>query len=100
FLFISAVLAHETFEAGPRFDERAVGGEVRVAGPAFLARELIDFGKEQPRHFRREHALIIFGEETVIETAFAELAVQEPQPKQIVGELLAKAPLAAHAVER
>jgi hypothetical protein len=33
FLLVGAVLAHETFQAGPRLDERAVGGEMLVAGP-------------------------------------------------------------------
>lgn len=47
FFRILAILAHKTFHSRPGLDQGAVGGEVFVAGPLFLARELIDLGKEQ-----------------------------------------------------
>lgn len=87
--FIRAVPADEALQAGPRFNQGAVGGKVFVAGPFFLAGELIDFGKEEAGHLRREHALIILGEGAVVEAALGKLPVQKPKPEQIVGELLA-----------
>src|ERR1043166_3420611 len=44
---VLAVFAHETLETGPRFNQRAVGGEMLVAGPAGLAGQIVDFGEEQ-----------------------------------------------------
>ena len=70
-----------------------------VAAPAFLAREVIDFSEEEFGHVRRKHALIVLGKDAVVEAAFGKFAVQKPEPKQIIGELLAKEPFAAHAVK-
>jgi hypothetical protein len=70
-----------------------------VARPAFLARKIIDFGKEELRHVGGEHALVVLGEDAVVKAAFAQLAVKKPEPEQIVAELLAKEPFAAHAIE-
>jgi hypothetical protein len=47
FLLIPAVLADETFQAGPGLDQRAIDGEVVITGPAFLPRNVIDLGEEQ-----------------------------------------------------
>src|ERR1022692_1930644 len=99
FLRIPAILAHETLQAGPRFDEGAVGGEVSVAGPALLAREIIDLGEEKFGDLGGKDALIVLGEDAVVEAALAELTVKEPKPEQIVGKLFAEKPLAAHTVE-
>ena len=96
---IGPVLAHEAFQAGPRFDERAVGGEVGVAAPAFLAAEIIDLGEEELGHVSGEDALVVLGEDAVVKAAFAELTVQEPEPEQIVAKLLAEEAFAAHGVE-
>ena len=71
-----------------------------VTGPAFLTRQIINLREEQFGHVGREHALIVLGENTVVETAFAELAVEEPEVEQIVAELLAEEPFTAHGVER
>ena len=99
FLRIRPVFADKAFQAGPRFDERAVGGEVVVTGPAGLPAQVIDFHEEESGHIGREHALIVLGKDAVVETAFVELPVQKPKPEQIVAELLAKEPFAAHAVK-
>ncbi len=99
FLGIRPVLPNETFQARPRFDQGAVGGEVFVARPAFLPREVIDFGKEEFRHVGGKHPLVILGKDAVVETAFTELPVEEPKPEQIVAELVAEEPLAADAVK-
>lgn len=96
---ISPVLAHEAFEAGPRFDERAVGGEMRVAAPAFLAAQVIDLGEEELGHVGGQDALVVLGEDAVVKAAFAELPVQKPEPEQIVAELFAEEAFAAHGVE-
>jgi hypothetical protein len=96
---VRTVFADEAFQAGPRFDEGAVNGEVLVAGPAVLAREVIDLGEEEPGHVGGEHALIVLGEDAVVEAALAQFAVEEPEPEQIVAELLAEEPFAAHAVK-
>ena len=100
FLCVRAVLADKTFQTGPRFNQGTVGGEVFVARPAFFPREVIDFGEEQFRHVRGEHALIVLGKNAVVKAAFIELAVKEPKPKQIVTELFAEEPFTADAVKR
>lgn len=96
---VTAVFAHEAFAAGPGFDQGAVGGEVLVVGPAFLAGKVIDFGEEQPGHAGVEPAVVILGEGAVVEAAFGQLAVEKPQPEQIVADLLAQEALAAHGVK-
>src|SRR5271163_389300 len=99
FLLIPAILADEAFQAGPRLDQRAVGGEVFITGPAFLAREVIHFDKEQLGNFGGEDALVVLGEDAVVEAALAELAVQKPEPEQIIAELFAEEPFAAHTIQ-
>ena len=96
---IRAVLADKAFQAGPRFNQRAVGGEVVVARPPFLPRKVIDFGEEKLRHVGGENPLIVLGKNAVIEAAFAVFTVKEPEPEQIVAELLAEEPFAADAVK-
>ena len=96
---IGPVLAHEAFQAGPRFDERAVGGEVGVAAPAFLTAQVIDLGEEEFGHVGGKDALVVLGEDAVVKAAFAELPVQEPEPEQIVAELLAEEAFTADGVE-
>ena len=71
-----------------------------ITGPALLAREIIDFGKEQLRHLGGEYAVIVLGEDAVIEAAVAELAIQKPEPEQIVAELVTEEPFTAHTVQR
>lgn len=46
----------DCFQAGLRFEERAVGGEVFAARPACLARRSVSFGEEELGHGRRERA--------------------------------------------
>ena len=99
FLLISTVLAHETLETSPRLDERAVGSEVLITGPALLAREIINLGKEQLGDISREDPLVVLGKGAMIEAPFTELTIQEPQPEQIVAQLLTEQSLAAYAVE-
>jgi hypothetical protein len=94
------VLADETLQAGPRFNERAAGSEVFVAGPALLAREVIHFGEEEFGHVGGEDALVVPGEDAVVEAARTELAVEELEPEQIVAKRFAEEPLAANRVER
>lgn len=96
---VGTVLAHETLQAGPRFDEGAVCGGMFIAGPAALARELIDFGETELGDVGRKHAVVVLGQDAVIEAALAELAVQKAEPEQVVAQLLAEEPLTAHAVE-
>lgn len=96
---VGAIPAHEALEAGPRFDQRAVDREGLVTDPAFLARQLIELGKEQLGHVGREHPLVVLGKDAVIGTALATFAVQKPEPEQIVAKLYAEEPLGAHAVE-
>jgi hypothetical protein len=99
-LGLAAVLAHEALEAGPRFNPRTIGTEVLVAGPAVLTRQRIDLRKENPRHIRRKHSLVVLGNDAVVEAAFAEFAIQKPKPEQIVAELFAEKPLAADTGKR
>ena len=97
---IRAVLADETFQARPRFDERAAGGKMFIARPTCGARQVIDFQKKQFRHVGGETARAVLGKAAVVKAAFAELAVEEPKPEEIVAELFAEAAFAADAVER
>ena len=94
-----AILARETFQAGPGLNEGAVGGEVFVAGPAFLPGEVVDFDKEEFGDLGGKDALIVLSEDAMVKTTLAELAVQEPKPEQVVAQLLAEEPFAAHTVE-
>ena len=96
---IRAVFTDEALQTGPGFDQGAVGGEGFVARPAFLPREVIDFGEEQFRHVGGEHPLVVLGKDAVVETACGELAVQKPEPEQMVAELFAKKPFTADAVK-
>lgn len=93
-----AVLAHQALQAGPRFDERAVGGVGLVAGPAFPARQVIDLDKEEPGHVGGEHAWRVLGEDAVMEAAPAPFTVEEPGPEQVGAGPFAEEPFAAHAV--
>ena len=97
---IRAVLADETFQARPRFDQRPGGGEVCGARPACGARPVIDFAEKQFRHGGGADACVVLGKNAVVETARGKLAVQKPAPEEIVTKLFAAEPLAADAVER
>jgi hypothetical protein len=97
---VAAILAHETLQARPGFDQRAVGGEGFVAGPAFLPAQVIDFHEEESGHVGGEHALVVLGKDAVVKAAFAKLAVQKPEPEQMVTELFAEETLAADAIKR
>ncbi len=70
-----------------------------VAGPAFLAGKIIHLGEEEFGHVGGEHALVVLGEDAGVEAAFVELAVEEPEPEQIVAELFAEEALAADGVK-
>ena len=96
---ICPIFADEAFQARPRFNQRAVGGEMIVAGPAGLPAQVIDFEEEELGHLGGEHTLVVLGKNAVVETAFVELPVQKPEPEQIVAELLAKQPFTADAVK-
>jgi hypothetical protein len=98
-LCIRAALADKILQAGPRLDERAVGDEVLVVDPAFVAGEVIDLGEEERGDVGRKRAILVLGEDAGIEAALAELAVQKPVPEQIVAELFAKEALAADTIE-
>ena len=98
-LAVGAVLAHEALEAGPSLDQCAVRSEMFIAGPAFLARKVIDLRKEQLGYVSREHPFIVLSKDAVVEATLTELTVQEPEPEQIVAQLLAKEPFAAHTIE-
>jgi hypothetical protein len=98
-LLIPAVLADKALQAGPGLDQRPIGSKMFITGPTFLARQLINFCEEQLGNLRREDALIVLGENAVIEAAFGKLAVQKPEPEQIVTKLFAEEPFAAHTVE-
>ncbi len=80
-LLVYAVLTHVTLEVGPGLDQRAIRGEVFIAGPAFLAGEVIELGEEPLADLNHQHALIVLGEDPVVEAPFAELTVQESQPE-------------------
>ena len=65
----------------------------------------VDLGAQSRFHFGHGHiggedALVVLGEDAVVEAALAELTIQEPEPEQIVAELFAEELLAAHGVER
>ena len=85
FGLILPVLADKALQTGPRLDQRAVGGEVLVAGPALLPRQIIDLHKEQLRGIGREHPLIVVGKHRRIKAAFVQLPVEKPKPQEIVG---------------
>ena len=99
FLRIRAVLADKAFQAGPRFNQCAVGGEVVIARPAFLPRKVVDFSEEKLRHVGGKNSLVVLGKDAVIEAAFAVFAVKEPEPEKIVAELFAEEPFAADTVK-
>ena len=96
---VGSILANEAFQTGPRFNECAVGGEMLVAGPALLPGNIVDFGKEELGHVSGEHALIVLRKDTVVEATLGKLAVEKPQPEQVVAELLTEQPFAADGVE-
>src|SRR5262249_5805517 len=98
-LLIATVFAHEALETGPGLNQGAIGRKMFVAGPAFLSRKVIDLSEEQFGDLCREHSLIVLGEDTVVEATLAELTVQEPEPKQIVAQLLTEKPFATNTVE-
>lgn len=79
---------------------RAVGGEGFVAGPAFLPAQIIDCDEKESGHVGGKHAVVVLGKAAVVKAPFAELAVQRPKPEEIVAELFAEQPFAAHAVKR
>lgn len=64
-----------------------------------LPRHVIDLSEEEVGHVGGEDALVVLGIDAGIEGALAQLAVEEPEPEEIVAELLADGPFAAHAVE-
>jgi len=96
---ISAVFADEAFLARPRLDERAVGGEVVVTGPARLPAQSYTSRKKSWATSAESNALVVLGKDAVVETALVELPVEKPEPEQIVAELLAKQPFTADAVK-
>ena len=99
-LGIRPVLADKALETRPRLDERAIRGEMRVARPPFLPREVIDFGEEELGHGGGEDALVVLGEDPGVEAALTEFAIQKSEPEQIVAELFAEEPFAADGIER
>src|SRR5690606_21286031 len=42
---VTAILANEALHARPRFDQRSVSGEVLVAHPALLTRQIVNLGE-------------------------------------------------------
>ena len=95
FLGVCAVLADEALQAGPRFDERAIGGEVVVDGPAGLAGEGIHFGEEFSDAAERTRSYLA----KTLWSKLPSLNSRRTQPEQIATELPQK-PFAAHAVTR
>ena len=70
-----------------------------VVGPVLPAYQIENLGEEQRGHVVREHALKVLGKDAVVNTPLAEPAVEEPRPEQVIAELLAEEPLAAHGAE-
>ena len=96
---IRPVFADEAFQARPRFDQRAVGSEMVVTGPAGLPAQVIHFKEEESGHVGGEHALVVLGKNAVVEASFMELPIQKPEPKQIVAKLFAQEPFTADTVK-
>jgi len=99
FLVIGSVLADKALQARPRFNQRAVSGEVFIAGPAFLPAQVIDFEEEELGHVGGKDPVVVLGKDAVVEAAFGKLAVKEPEPEQIVAELFAEEAFTANTVE-
>src|SRR5512133_3844410 len=99
-IFRLLALRPEALQARPRLDERAVHREVLVAHEAGAASRLHDLGEELRRHFMFEQSLPVPREGRVVEALLDAIHVEEPAEQQVVVELLAEEPLAAHAVER
>jgi len=97
---VGTILAHETFQTGPGLDQGAVGTEVLVTGPLFLAAELIDLVEEQLRPFTGENALLILTERAVIPGVCVQGAIQKPQLEDVVGKLFAEEPFRADRIQR
>jgi hypothetical protein len=99
-LGLAAVLAHEALEAGRRFNPRTIGTEVLVAGLAVRTRPRLDLRQEKSDPLGRKDAQGVRGQDTGVEAAWAEWAVQKPEPKRVVAERYPEKPLAADTGKR
>ena len=86
---------------------RAMGaGEVAIDGEVVVAHQprragLCDDGQEELAcHLVRDQPVAVLGENGRNEALFDHVHVEEPPEQQVVVELLAEEPLAAHGVER
>lgn len=64
--------------------------------PLSLANDAVE---ELPGDLTLEHAFLVLGEDRVVERLVVQGLVQEPAEEQVVAQLLAELPLAAHAEE-
>jgi site-specific DNA recombinase len=93
------VLRTEALQTGGGLDQRAIHREVLVGKQAEcigLADHLVE---EVQRHLLFQQATAVLAECGLIEAGLHQTHVEEPAPKQVVVELLAEGPLAAHRVQ-
>ena len=90
----------EALERRPRFDQRAVDGEVFGRHQAALLRDRDHTFEEEPRHVGLEHSLLVLREARRVEALLVEVHVEEEAEQQVVVEPLAELSLATHREER
>lgn len=94
------VLPLEALEARPRVDERAVDAELIATDQPGPLRRLDHGAKELPGRVARHEPIPILREDRRIEARLLHIHIEEPAKHEVVVELLAELPLAAHRVQR
>src|SRR5436190_9823689 len=97
--WILVILALEALLAGPRFDERAIHGEVLAREKLFLLGLLQDLLEELPGDLLFEESFPVLGKRSGMPDLVVHSQPYEPPKEQVVVELLHQHSLAPDAVE-
>ena len=94
------VLRLETLVARPRFEQRAIDGEMLVRQQPLALDRRQHLGEERVRHRAIEQAVAILGEDRRVPDRIIEAQPDKPPIQDAVVQLLHQQALAAHAVEQ
>jgi hypothetical protein len=97
---VVVVLLLEALERRPRLDQRPVHREVVGAHQPRLVSLLDDGPQELARRVVNDQPVAVVREDRRHEARLAHVHVEQPAEEQVVVELLAELPLAAHRVQR
>src|SRR5262249_4895771 len=89
----------KAFEAGRRFDQRAVDAEVLVAEQVQAIRLLHHRVKELATDAVPQQPLSVLGKGAVVEARLEHVHIQKPSKQQVIGQLLTEGAFAAHRVQ-